>query len=416
MTTPAASRISRARAALLMEPETAFFGTLALSLEILPGGPDCDTMQTDGRALFYNESFVMTLTDDELRGVVAHEVLHCALGHHVRRNGRDLAQWNRACDLAVNPILKENGRLTLPAGHLDESRFHGMGAEDIFAALGRENPPPPPPPSQGGEEEESGQGAPQPGAPAPGPGKPGPGKPGNDPGACGGIIDAAPAHDKAALAEAAADMDSKVAGALSVSAARNAGKIPGGLQRVAEDHGRARVDWRETLRRFIDQSNVKDYAWTRPNRRFISAGLILPGLVSDSLRELVLCVDTSGSIDRPALEAFRAEINAALSEGAADSVTVVYCDSAVQRVDSFGPGEPLEFKPPGGGGTAFAPAFEHVRENCQPSAVIYFTDLESDDFGEEPGVPVLWAGFGNAKRFAKLGESVPFGEALYLGD
>src|SRR5687767_10648252 len=77
--------LSAARAALILgrDAKAAFFATLALRLT-----PEadwgCGTMATDGRVLAYNPAFVAGLTADELVGVVAHEVLHCALAHPCR--------------------------------------------------------------------------------------------------------------------------------------------------------------------------------------------------------------------------------------------------------------------------------------------------------------------------------------------
>jgi Zn-dependent protease with chaperone function len=38
-----------------------------------------------GRRLAYNPAFAEKLTHAELEGVLAHEVMHCALAHHCRR-------------------------------------------------------------------------------------------------------------------------------------------------------------------------------------------------------------------------------------------------------------------------------------------------------------------------------------------
>ena len=104
-------KLSRARTQLLLNQP--FFGTLCLRLKMvsMPGFP---TMATDGRRLVYNPAFVEKLTPGKLEGVLAHEVMHCALAHHCRRGERDAALWNQATDYAINPILISNG-MTLPA-------------------------------------------------------------------------------------------------------------------------------------------------------------------------------------------------------------------------------------------------------------------------------------------------------------
>jgi hypothetical protein len=75
------------------------------------------TMATDGVSLFYNPDFVETLNAATLAGTLAHEVMHPALHHHVRRSGRHPKRWNQACDFAINPLLVDAG-LSLPDGVL----------------------------------------------------------------------------------------------------------------------------------------------------------------------------------------------------------------------------------------------------------------------------------------------------------
>lgn len=125
--TPAV-RIQKARTTLLLDHP--FFGSLLFRL----GGRPTDsiqTMATDGVSLFYNPAFVETLNAAELAGVLAHEVMHPALQHHMRRGDRDRLRWNVACDYAINPLLLDAG-LTLPKDVLIEQRFRGMSAERIY--------------------------------------------------------------------------------------------------------------------------------------------------------------------------------------------------------------------------------------------------------------------------------------------
>ena len=91
-------------------------------------------MATDGVSLYYNPEFVETLNAATLAGTLAHEVMHPALHHHVRRSGRDPKRWNMACDFAINPLLVDAG-LNLPEGVLLDNRFRGMSAEQIYNLL-----------------------------------------------------------------------------------------------------------------------------------------------------------------------------------------------------------------------------------------------------------------------------------------
>ena len=129
--TPTSRRIQKARTALVLDHP--FFGSLLFRLK------ECEcrsiqTMATDGLSLYYNPEFVETLNAATLAGTLAHEVMHPALHHHVRRSGRDPKRWNMACDYAINPLLVDAG-LSLPEGVLLDNRFRGMSAEQIYNLL-----------------------------------------------------------------------------------------------------------------------------------------------------------------------------------------------------------------------------------------------------------------------------------------
>jgi len=114
--------LTKARTAMLRnEP---FFGVLALRLEIVED-PTCDTMWTDGRTLGCNPDFLSRLTFEETVGVIAHEVLHSAMGHTYRRGTRDRHTWNEAADYTINGTLREAG-FTLPAGGYYNRTFSRM--------------------------------------------------------------------------------------------------------------------------------------------------------------------------------------------------------------------------------------------------------------------------------------------------
>jgi predicted metal-dependent peptidase len=240
----------------------------------------------------------------------------------------------------------------------------------------------------------------------------------NDPNGCGEILDAAPETDAGSLAEQEAEWDVRVRQAVNV-AAKAAGSVPGFLAPIVEQNKEAKHDWRQELRRFIDPSGRKDYSWSRPNRRLLSAGLILPGHIPDGVNHVAWIVDTSASIDLDALDRTRAEAQAALDDGAVDKITVVYCDAAVQRVDAFLPGDLIEFQPVGRGGTKFAPAFAWLKEN-EPdiSGAVYVTDLDvyGADFGDEPLFAVLWAIHGDPRELRQRMANVPFGECIEIAE
>ena len=60
-----------------------------------------------------------------------------------------------------------------------------------------------------------------------------------------------------------------------------------------------------------------------------------------------------------------------------------------------------------------APALNWFTQNePEVAAMIYFTDLDCDDYGYEPSYPLLWAAYGSGSYLDGLIGKVPFGEVI----
>jgi predicted metal-dependent peptidase len=422
-----AQKLTRARTQLLLNQP--FFGTLGLRLKLVPGS--LPTMATDGSRIVYNSAFVGELKPAELEGVLAHEVLHCALGHHCRRGEREPGLWNEAADLAINPLLLGNG-LTLSAGALIDPAFANLSSEEIYARLLRRR-------SEGASAVQ--QQAPQQTNVGGGMGNVPQGTHGaatSDPmsdssngsgssqneqqtgqamgpasmrsGGFGAVWDASDEHGHAAspAEKRRQEHEWSIAAEQALRSAKACGNEPGGIERPVSESRQSQQDWRAILRDFMAATAPSDYRWTPPNRRYIASGLYLPSVERRGLGEVVIAVDTSGSIGKRELEQFAAEISAISEETQPEAIHVVYCDAAVRCVQQFGPSEPVRLEPKGGGGTDFRPAFDWVAENdFAPVCLIYLTDLCCDSFPEAPEYPVLWV--------TDSRSTAPFGETVRIG-
>jgi predicted metal-dependent peptidase len=193
-----------------------------------------------------------------------------------------------------------------------------------------------------------------------------------------------------------------------VRSAKACGRWPGGLERHLADAKVSRTQWRSVLRDFISSTDPSDYRWTPPNRRYVASGLYLPSVERSGIGEIVIAVDTSGSVDETTLEQFAGEIRAIADETHPERIYVVYCDAEVQRVDEFGANDPIELSPKGGEGTDFKPPFRWVDEQgLDPKCLIYLTDLWCKSFPDPPAYPVLWA-------TDSPDRTAPFGETLRI--
>lgn len=402
--TPTSLRIQKARTTLILDHP--FFGSLLFRLK----GHECRsilTMATDGLSLFYNPDFVETLSGATLAGTLAHEVMHPALHHHVRRSGRDPKRWNVACDFAINPLLVDAG-LSLPDGVLIDNRFRGMSAEQIYNLLESES-----------ESETEKDGGHEAGADEPGgeesENEASSGGDSNSPsapiteGGIGQVLDAPqPDEETPTIEEQAREWDVAVNQATTV--ARQAGKVPAGLKRTLEGAAEAAVNWREMLRRHWSDTIPADYSWMRPNRRHLWAGVYLPGVTREGVGEVAIAVDCSGSVNARHLALFEAEVRSILHGSRPERVHVLYFDSEVQKVETYASGQPVHLSPVGGGGTDFGPCFDWLDEHgILPQALVFLTDLYGSFPPSAPVYPVLWASTGSQK--APFGAVIPMRSA-----
>ena len=393
------------------------------------------TMITNGTRIAYNPAFVDGLTPAELEGVLAHEVLHCALGHHGRRGTREPELWNKAADFAINPIVLKNG-LALPEGVLIDPSFDNLSAEEIYARLNRNgggssDSPQQPQQPNGGAGTSSGQ----PSSPADGngntpqgsqgsqppPTQPAPDQPPNNSQATGqGSSASQPRSGGFGEVEDPIDENGNPASEAeksrqqhewSISAeqaarmAKSCGHEPADIEWPLQQSRQSTQDWRSILRAFVAATTPSDYRWSPPNRRYIASGLYLPSVQRSGIGEIVIGVDTSGSIGIAELEQFAGEISAISDEAKPERIHVVYCDAAVQETQQFEPSEPISLTPKGGGGTDFRPVFEWARENdILPACLIYLTDLCCQSYPDVPEYPVLWVT--DSRRIAPFGDTI----------
>ena len=140
-----------------------------------------------------------------------------------------------------------------------------------------------------------------------------------------------------------------------VAHGKQAGTVPGGLLRWAEEVLSPKVNWRAVLaaelrRAIAEVSGAVDYSYRRPSRRSAVAGpVVLPALRRPVPEVAVVC-DTSGSMTEDLLAMVLAEVEGLLRAlGLARQVRVLACDTAVapaQRVSSA-----RQVQLIGGGGT-----------------------------------------------------------------
>jgi predicted metal-dependent peptidase len=407
------TKLAAARTRLILDKP--FLGALVLRLPMNAAKPDwCPTTATDARAFYYNPEYIEQLSTDQTQFMLAHEALHCALSHFARRQHRVRHKCDLACDYAINPLLIDDG-LEPPPNALHTSMYKGMTAEEIYPliednndsetldthAYDRENQ------SQGsdsGMREDDLTDRPPPEKPLEGD-RGGGAQTREKQESDGGDASRPEPLNPDERETLNVQWQQRMAGA--AQQAMQHGKLGGELARMIDHLLQPQLPWRMLLARYMTASARDDYSYMRPSRR--EGDYILPTLRSHQL-DLVVAVDTSGSIKDSEMEEFIGEIDALTGQVRA-RVTLLPCDAKLCEGAPwmFEPWE--EFKRPkevaGGGGTSFLPVFDWVdRAGIRPDLLVYFTDAKGPFPSHEPQYPVIWLVKGQSK--------VPWGQRIQL--
>jgi predicted metal-dependent peptidase len=395
----AEERLSKAVVAIMGHPRyTALAGVLMIGEKTIED--DIPTACTNGRDVKYGRAFVDGLTDAELRGLVLHE----DEGHKLYRH---LTTWrwmydidphlaNCACDYVINIKIvddnRQDGFATLPEGGLVDERFRGMDSAQVFNILRKEQEEQQSQDSQDNESEGEGE--------------------------QGGMAESGgfDEHDWEGAQslsdeeqrELARDIDEAIR-----QGAMAAGKMGGTGNRDLDELLQPQVDWREVLREFIQTTCAgNDYStYARPNRRLMSQGIIMPSGISEQVGELVIAIDTSGSIGQRELTAFLSEVKGVCDTVKPDKLRLLYWGSSVVGDEAYDMHDldnlVKSTKPMGGGGTNVNCVTQYMAdESIRPQACIVLTDGYLYSGWGSWTCPVLWAILDNKGAVPDEGKAV----------
>ena len=364
------TKILKARIALSLRQPFLASAIMRLPIRNATSFAWCKTMATDGYHIFFNATWAVKLSQSELRGVLAHEVLHVIFQHSSRRSSREPLRWNIAADHAINLILLEQG-FVLPKGGFSNRAFKGKSAEEIYTLLPESlNKKILKSGAFGGDEESDISG--------------------HIPEVGEDILDSdnisvkaaksANMPDRAQLDELCTELRNEAASKLQ---GNSAALFLSECQAIAE----SRIDWKEILRAWLVDRIKNDWSMWPYSKKFIHRGLFMPSVGIEAPGHIIFAIDTSGSISNKDLGEVFSEIRS-YRELFPCRLTVIQCDAKIQSIESFeeldGSEIPEKMNVIGRGGTDFRPVFDWAIENDPSSLLIYATD----GFGSFPQTEV----------------------------
>ena len=396
-----------------LQKENPFFSYLVMNLkfvEVEKDSEEVETMAVDSRGkCYYNPKFVMTLAENEVKAVLSHEVLHLALEHLIRKGERDHELFNIATDLGINYLLVKNGfefgtELTkfalIPHGTTYDfdngvvvKDLDKKTAEMIYAELEKNPKFKKKPQKQNGGS--NGQGK----------GKDGYGQK---------RFDKHIYSKGSGRTQEARDNAKKWKRVFTEATvyAKQQGNLPDGMERMVDMILDEKVNWKYLLYKYITRTLPYDYTYSRQSKRSISSGFFMPSILKEDIN-IVVSVDTSGSISQKELSEFLGEIVGISKNFQSINLTLIVCDCEIHEVYQMRKGDIQniqDLKIGGGGGTSHIPVYEYIKENLPNTRfVINFTDGYTS-FPEEEEIKSIWVLTENSCK----DENIPFGEIIRI--
>lgn len=395
----AGQRIIRAKVHL--QRENPFFAYLVMNLSIKEV-KEIESMGVDEYGnLVYNPDWIDKLTDNELKGVLCHEVMHLALEHFPRGVNKEHETYNISSDLVINNILTNNN-FTLPKGlvpYNNEFEFKDCNppftieeldkksADEVYNELMKHKPK---------EKEIKGYGKMR--FDEHKYGKSGKGKDtGKD------KTDKEKKENK--------DKWKRVFTEASIYA-KQQGRLPSGMEKLVELVLNEKISWKNLLYKYITRELPYDYTYNYPSKKSVSTGIYMPSVLRENIN-IVVAVDTSGSIGQSELSEFLSEIVNIAKSFSNISMKLIVCDCEIKDVYEVRNGSIetiLNLKIRGGGGTSHIPVYDYVKENLPNTKfIINFTDGYTS-FPESESIRTIWVLTKNGCNE----EHIPFGEVIKL--
>lgn len=349
------------------------------------------TACTNGRDKLYGAAFIAPLNRKQLRYLVMHENLHVALKHctnykPVSRKHPKLA--NIAKDFVVNGIIEELDPNFLFVERptpdiLIDPKYFGWSFPQVFNDLFKNG-------NRGGNSGDDGGGG---------------GGDFNEP------IDA---HEEMDFADDEAERkherevdDGMRQGDL--IARRMAGGGKGGRDIFGTAQHRD-TNWADSMRDWLASicDGDEQSRFCPPNKRLLAAGFVMPSHFDESVDELIIACDTSGSMG-PYYRDIFGEIARICETTTPAKVRVLWWDTAVCGDQSFIPGDydriASLLKPAGGGGTSPQVVADYINEKkIAAQGIVWLTDGYLDAETPKTEMPSLWGVVNNDSFVPKHGK------------
>ena len=398
------TRLKKAHITLMQHPMTALYsGIIASGKNEVKDGKF--TAYTDGINKVYCREYVAEYDNEaKLRGLVLHENLHVALKQIPRHRdlNHDHKMLNYAMDFVVNDVIKNTEGTTgytkepivlLPDGALYHPMFHNWSVRKVYEYLKQRK-------EELDKADKNGE------QPQPCPQQNNSSTNGEDKDeidvdeALRNMDKGLDDHVFADVEEMDAEQLKKLEDAVDKALRQGgmlAGRMGASIPRVIGELLETKVDWREVFREFVQSAmrGKDEYTWRKMSKPYLANNMYLPSMHSETMGELVVAIDTSGSIDNEQISEFASELASICETCNPDKVRVLWWDTKVHGEQVF-EGNYTDIakmlKPKGGGGTHVGCVNDYIiKSSINAEVLVVFTDgYVEDNPTWELTMPTMW--------------------------
>ena len=169
------------------------------------------------------------------------------------------------------------------------------------------------------------------------------------------------------------------------------------------------ITWQEELARFLGSIAAGQKPTVFRRNRRLPERIDLKGNLRDKEVDVVVAIDTSGSMSDSIIAECMNEIFA-ITKLMKTEISIVECDSVVQRYYKANCPEDVKPDIKGRGGTSFTPVFDWMVENKKKDSVlIYMTDGYGENHIEAKNIHqgTIWLIKGNKENLSLKGQNLP---------
>ena len=403
------TRLKKAHITLMQHPMTALYSQIIASgkNEVVDAKTEgrMFTAYTDGiNKVYCKEHIAEYEAESELRGMVLHENLHVALKQIPRHRdlSHDHKMLNYAMDFVVNDVIKntvgttghnKEPLVTLNPTWLYHPMFHNWSVRRVYEYLKKRK-------EELDKVDKNGS------QPQPCPQQNNSSMKGEDQSETDidealrnmdkGMDDHVFKEVKDMTAEELKKLEDAVDKALR-QGGMLAGRMGASIPRVIGDLLDVKVDWREVFREFVQSAmrGKDEYTWRKMNKSYLANNMYLPSIHSETMGEVVVAIDTSGSIDNEQISEFASELASICETCNPDKVRVLWWDTKVHGEQVFeGNYNDIAkmLKPQGGGGTHVGCVSDYmIKNSINAEVLVVFTDGYVENSPKwEVSTPAMW--------------------------